>query len=235
MAPANEGQSPPLVLVEGFLSATSSFFWGKFEQYLNQDLSLLETIAAVSKSRRVVFAYVGPVSSLHDRACELFYALKGGIVDYGEAHSREYGHSRYGRHHPEGLYPEWSAKCPLHFLGHSMGGPTITKMSALINRGFFGPQAHSDMIISVITVSALFRGTQIVYTLGERVDTAPAVRPLSVLWVRVDEIHSPILLYVSNATFFSPTPGLACRIKGAVVPRDLIHFAIITTTKVRLD
>ncbi|KAK7059211.1 hypothetical protein VNI00_001838 [Paramarasmius palmivorus] len=35
------------------------------------------------------------------------------------------------------------------------------------------------MILSVNTISSPFRGTQIVFTLGERTDAAPAVRPLS--------------------------------------------------------
>jgi hypothetical protein len=36
----------------------------------------------------VLIADVGMVSSDHDRACELFYQLYGGTVDYGEAHAR---------------------------------------------------------------------------------------------------------------------------------------------------
>lgn len=30
---------------------------------------------------------VGPVSSLHDRACELFYSLIGGVGTYGFCHA----------------------------------------------------------------------------------------------------------------------------------------------------
>ena len=30
------------------------------------------------------------------RACELFYYLKGGQVDYGEEHSKACGHSQFG-------------------------------------------------------------------------------------------------------------------------------------------
>lgn len=84
---------------------------------------------------------VGPVSSLHDRACELFYLLVGGIgtfvsssstgmimtdrgiVDYGEQHSKENAHERLGRTYETGLYPEWSVDRPLHFLGHSIVRP----------------------------------------------------------------------------------------------------------------
>lgn len=38
--------SLPLVLVEGFLSSTSQFFWGKFEDHLNRG----------SVRRRIIFA-----------------------------------------------------------------------------------------------------------------------------------------------------------------------------------
>ena len=63
---------------------------------------------------------LGPVSSLHDRACELYYSLAGGRVDYGAQHSSRHRHDRYGRTFPVGLYPQWSVKHPLHFLGHSV-------------------------------------------------------------------------------------------------------------------
>lgn len=35
--------------------------------------------------------------SWHCRARELFYYLKGGLVDYGPEHSQVYGHTRFGR------------------------------------------------------------------------------------------------------------------------------------------
>ena len=72
------------------------------------------------KRREIIFARVGPANSVHDRACELFYSLKGGTVDYGEQHSRESGHNRFGRNYSVGLYPSWSVDHPLHLLGHSM-------------------------------------------------------------------------------------------------------------------
>lgn len=36
------------------------------------------------------------------RARELFYYLKGGKVDYGEEHSRVFGHSQFGRLYEQG-------------------------------------------------------------------------------------------------------------------------------------
>ncbi|TFK77321.1 alpha/beta-hydrolase [Pluteus cervinus] len=165
----------PLVIVEGFLGGAGACLWGNFEAHLNKERKALGL-----KVRKCIFASVGPVSSLHDRACELYYALVGGTVDYGAEHSRTHGHSRYGATNLVGLYPEWSCTCPLHFFGHSIGGPTIIKLQDLLKQGYFGPSTRPEMVFSVNSVSAPFRGTQLVYTLGERVDAAPAVRPMSV-------------------------------------------------------
>ncbi|KAF8585825.1 alpha/beta-hydrolase [Ramaria rubella] len=183
----------PIVFVEGFLVATSAVFWGGFKRHLDR---------SKDANRRVILTSVGPVSSLHDRACELYYELKGGRVDYGETHAGNFGHERYGREYKIALYPPWSTEWPLHFLGHSMGGPTITKLIALIREGFFGEEAHPDMVLSVTSVSAPFRGTQVVYALGEQVDGAPAVRPFSVGSVLTRAVHT--LAYLAPILPFLP-------------------------------
>ena len=70
------------------------------------------TLAARSLSdcgMHVLCPPLGPVSSCHDRACELFYALKGGLVDFGAAHSAAHGHKRYGSRIERGVLPGWSA------------------------------------------------------------------------------------------------------------------------------
>ncbi|KAJ8083779.1 hypothetical protein PM082_002545 [Marasmius tenuissimus] len=120
----------------------------------------------------------------------LFY-----IVDYGEEHSKQHGHARYGRTIEDGLYPQWSKQNPLHFLGHSIGGPTILKLQYLIKCGHFGDHVHPDTVLSVNTVFSPFRGTQAVYTLGERVDAAPYVRPLSLGSLVAKGVH--IVSYLS--------------------------------------
>ncbi|KAH9858051.1 alpha/beta-hydrolase [Lenzites betulinus] len=164
----------PLVIVEGFLSGAGAVIWGNFEEHSNYACQ-----SNGERNRRTIFATVGPVSSLHDRACELFYSLVGGTVDYGSEHSRANSHGRYGRTYETGLYPEWSVDRPLHFLGHSIGGPTIVKLQWLLSTGFFGTAYSPDMIVSLTTISAPFRGTQLVYSLGEDPHDAPAVRRFS--------------------------------------------------------
>ncbi|OJT11957.1 Lipase [Trametes pubescens] len=164
----------PLVIVEGFLGSAGAVVWGNFEEHSNYACQ-----SNGEQKRRTIFVSVGPVSSLHDRACELFYLMVGGIVDYGEQHSQENGHAQLGRTNETGLYPEWSVDRPLHFLGHSIGGPTIVKLQWLLTTGFFGTGYSADMILSLNTVSAPFRGTQLVYSLGEDTCDAPTVRPFS--------------------------------------------------------
>ncbi|KAI0375137.1 alpha/beta-hydrolase [Pilatotrama ljubarskyi] len=184
----------PLVIVEGFLSSSAgAILWGNFEEHSNYACQ-----SNGERGRRTIFASVGPVSSLHDRACELFYSLVGGMVDYGEEHARENRHDRFGRTYEFGLYPEWSEERPLHFLGHSMGGPTVVKLQWLLSIGFFGKQYTADMILSVNTVSAPFRGTQLVYSLGEDTREAPAVRSFSPGDILAKAVHlaaylSPVL------------------------------------------
>lgn len=170
---SDEFEDPvPLVLVEGFMGLNKQQLWGTFSQYLCQ--------GARSRPRQILIVKPGCVSSLHDRACEVYYQLKGGRVDYGEDHSKKYGHDRYGRTYSTGLYPQWSARKPLHFLTHSLGGVTIWKLSQLLQDGFF--DASPDSILSLTAVSTPYRGTTSVYILGESTDVPANVAPLSVGW-----------------------------------------------------
>jgi hypothetical protein len=78
-----------------------------------------------------VDAKLGPVSSSHDRACELFFALVGGRVDYGKQHSAKHGHARFGRV-CVAQHPRWSADRPVVLLCHSQGGTTALALLELL-------------------------------------------------------------------------------------------------------
>ena len=163
----------PIVLVHGFLGFGRDElfgfkYWGGFTD-LEEELRRAgyETYTAA----------VGPVSSVWDRACELYACIKGGRVDYGEAHSILFGHDRYGRTYP-GLYPEWGEVDPatgevkkVHIIGHSLGGPTGRILIQLLEQGYPVPgqgdhplfRGGRSWVCSLTTISSPHDGTTFAY------------------------------------------------------------------------
>ena len=124
----------PIILVHGFMGfgremSDDFFYWGGTTD-LQKEL--------IQAGFDVRTASIGPVSSNWDRACELYAVIKGGQVDYGQAHSEKFGHERYGRTF-QGLYPEWGEVNPetgtinkIHIISHSMGGQTARMLAQLL-------------------------------------------------------------------------------------------------------
>jgi triacylglycerol lipase len=123
-------------------------------------------------------ASIGPFSSNWDRACELFAQIKGGRVDYGQAHANEFGHARYGRTF-SGMYPQWGEINPqtgqvnkLHLVAHSLGGPTVRQLAQLLEHGSASEQTATTQnqlsplfaggktgwIDSITTISSMHNG-----------------------------------------------------------------------------
>ena len=172
--PLRKGQranSYPVILVHGLLGFGRDElfgyrYWGGFtdlERQLNQ--AGYETYTAA----------VGPVSSMWDRACELYACIKGGRVDYGREHVQRYGHHRYGRRYP-GLYPQWgevdrrSGRVnKVHIIGHSLGGITGRTLIQLLEQGSSGQGEHplfqggNSWVCSLTTISSPHDGTTLVY------------------------------------------------------------------------
>jgi triacylglycerol lipase len=164
----------PLVLVHGAFGFGREELWGY--RYWGGTVDLQEQLRR--RGYETFTAAVGPVSSNWDRACELYACLKGGRVDYGEAHSRRYGHERYGRRYP-GLYPQWGTPEPIagrirrvHLIGHSLGGQTVRVLVQLLVEG--SPEEREaaggrdlsplfdgghDWVASVTTISSPHDGT----------------------------------------------------------------------------
>lgn len=113
-------------------------------------------------------ASVGPVSSTHDRACELAWQIKGGRVDYGEGHAAESGHRRHGRTFEgrEVLHPGWSEDHRVHLVGHSMGGPTIWMCQQLLAEDYWGWGSTADWITSITSISGVLNGSTATYFFG---------------------------------------------------------------------
>ena len=98
-------------------------------------------------------ASVSPVGSAWDRACELYAQLAGTRVDYGETHSREFRHERFGRDFSDKpLIPEWNEDTRLVPIGHSFGGATIRLFAQLLSNG------DPAQLISSDGISPLFEG-----------------------------------------------------------------------------
>lgn len=110
-------------------------------------------------------ASVGPISSTHDRACELAFQIRGGRVDYGEEHAAVAGHARHGRVHA-GFHRDWSADAPVHLVGHSMGGPTVWMLQHLLHIDYFGWGSSADWIRSITCISGAMNGSTATYFLG---------------------------------------------------------------------
>ncbi|WP_020611129.1 esterase/lipase family protein [Sediminispirochaeta bajacaliforniensis] len=147
----------PIVLVYGFMGYVELPFSG-FHHW-GGTIDLAEELRKAGYT--VYVAPVGPVSSLHDRACELYSFIKGGMVDYGAAHSAAAGHNRWGRDYP-GVFPQWGEIDPdsgsprkVHLICHSMGGQTARVLAHLLG--------DREWIASIFTISTPHDGTTLTY------------------------------------------------------------------------
>ncbi len=121
-------------------------------------------------------AVVGPLSSAWDRACELYAQLTGTVVDYGEAHSKEHNHDRYGYDYTDKclMGKPWDSERAINLVGHSFGGPTVRLFASLMAYGdeaeiaatgsetsplFAG--GHKNAVHSVVTFSGVHNGSPI--------------------------------------------------------------------------
>jgi triacylglycerol lipase len=117
-------------------------------------------------------AKVGPVSSFHDRACELYAQIRGRRVDYGEEHSRSAGHARFSpslNFEGKGLVPDWSAKNPVILVGHSAGAQTCLTLQRLLREGLWsapGDETGGDWIEAIVCVAGVLNGSLLTYVFG---------------------------------------------------------------------
>ena len=168
----------PIVFVHGLLGWGSDKMAGLPYFGMAGVSALLARLATLSpRGSRTLFPSVGPISSNHDRACELFYQLKGGDVHYGLAHANEHGHAETIKDWAKGVraqYLQWNADRPLHFVGQAQGASTARVLQQLLAQGdfFLNPATGAPYptsaawIKSITTISALHNGTPTAYILG---------------------------------------------------------------------
>lgn len=151
----------PVVLVHGFAGWGREEMGGGLYKYWGANQGDLQQYIEQHYTNQPVYtAAVGPVSSNWDRAVELYFQIKGGCIDYGDAHASAHGHAQFpvfgestysgwkGEHGGyagsngevcfTGLYPAWDASHPIHLVGHSMGGQTIKMLTHILEAGVSG-------------------------------------------------------------------------------------------------
>ena len=116
-------------------------------------------------------ATVSPAGSAWDRACELYAQLTGTVTDYGEAHSRKYGHDRFGKDYSDcRLINDWNEEKKINLFGHSFGGATVRMLAELMANGDEAEKSAPDAsplftggksswIYSIVTLAAPHNGT----------------------------------------------------------------------------
>ncbi len=194
-----------IVLVHGFAG------WGRTEALGFKYWGFETDVQAKLRDRGydVRTATVGPVSSAHDRACELYAQLTNcRTVYYGNAHAAQYGHAAsvadtYFNQDENG----WANLAwPVHVITHSFGGQTIRKLIDIINDGpgagkvcgvdenmdspmcfkaKYSKASAADLIGVVNTVSAPHNGTTLTYGVDHLTT--------SVLKQSADEIYDDVM------------------------------------------
>ncbi|CDP13201.1 unnamed protein product [Coffea canephora] len=179
-APKKEGSNetpnadglPPIVLVHGIFGFGKGRLGG---------LSYFG--GAEKKDERVLVPDLGSLTSIYDRARELFYYLKGGQVDYGEEHSKACGHSQFGRVYEKGHCPAWDEDHPIHFVGHSAGAQVVRVLQQMLAaKAFKGHENTSEnWVLSITALSGAFNGTTRTYIDGMQPEDGRSLKPISLL------------------------------------------------------
>jgi len=113
------------------------------------------------------WAKCGPISSFHDRACELFAQIKGAQVDYGEKHSKEAGHAQKSRDYSgKPFVQNWSADNPVILIGHSAGAHTCLQLQQLLVGDFWKCGSDARWIEAIVSIAGVMNGSTLTYLAG---------------------------------------------------------------------
>ncbi len=124
------GNNYPIILVNGMAGMERDKMFGlKYYGGLHDIQDIL-----TKKGYKTLSAFAGPFDSDWDQACEIYYYIKGGTVDYGAYHSKKYGHARFGKTF-KGIYPEWNETNKVHFVGFSTGGTSTRLLDEFLRNG----------------------------------------------------------------------------------------------------
>ncbi|KAE9008071.1 hypothetical protein PF010_g11212 [Phytophthora fragariae] len=150
----------PVVLIHGvFGFGRQRPLWGRWVPYWPE-----RELQQMNPNHLLVD--VGGVSSDHDRACEVFYQLVGGRVDYGAQHSTDTGHDRYGEQFDTPLHSKWSEDNPVHLLGHSFGSTTAIELFQMLSADFFGVGSSHRWVASITCIAGPLTGSTLTHVIG---------------------------------------------------------------------
>ena len=172
------GSDYPYIFVHGMGGWAPENKFYSMSPYWGGGLGLSETDMIKMLNEKGVETYapaVGPLSSVWDRACEVYAQLMGTVVDYGEAHAKAHGHARYGfSYEGKALMGEsWDMQTKINLVGHSFGGATVRLLTSLLAYGNEDEVAVTgedtselfkgghDLVHSCITLSAPHNGSQV--------------------------------------------------------------------------
>jgi triacylglycerol lipase len=109
----------------------------------------------------------GPVSSFHDRACEVAAQIKGTKTDYGEQHSTDAKHARFSDDYSNKAFVQnWSEENPVILVGHSAGAHTCLRLQRLLAEDYWGWGSNASWVEAVVSVSGVLNGSTLPYMLG---------------------------------------------------------------------
>ncbi len=136
-------------------------------------------------------ANCGPVSSFHDRACEVAAQIKGAKTDYGKAHSRQEDHAQFSRDYRGHAFVEtWSEDNPVILLGHSAGGHTALELQQLLAQDYWGWGSNANWVEAVVSISGVLNGSTLPYMLGCDKETGLIAHPVGVFIGNVIQIFA---------------------------------------------
>lgn len=112
-------------------------------------------------------ASCGPVSSFHDRACEVAAQIKGTRTDYGAGHSADTKHARFSDDYTNNaLVPNWSEQNPVILVGHSAGVHTCLRLQHLLAEDYWGWGSNAGWVEAIVCISGVLNGSTLPYMLG---------------------------------------------------------------------
>ncbi|KAF0685657.1 Aste57867_22493 [Aphanomyces stellatus] len=155
--------------IQNYIHEAGIFGWGEPTPFFNLFPSYWPRQALDELNTNHMIVDVGKVSSDHDRACEAFYQLYGGQVDYGDVHSRNCGHARFGATFKP-KHPGWGEEHPVHLLGHSFGGTTAIELYQMLCVNYFNVGSSYKWVKSITTIASPLTGSTLGSALGAEMD-----------------------------------------------------------------